>query len=278
MSGEGHRPRFRRAAHETILDHVFSSLGREVGGVLVGEYQKDPPETHVLAAIPALEATSEVASVTFTHDAWSEVHAVLEEEHPGRQIVGWYHSHPGFGIFLSEHDLFIQRNFFSGVGQVAHVVDPRAGTEGVFGWRDGEIAPIFERPTTRPGAGGSRGPAASRGDGGASGRRPERTDSRAGAALGSGVVRPRPGSGAGAGAAVDPDVPGTFATPVADGRPAAHTILAGAGRAPALLPTRRGAGVVLVALLVGLLLGFVVVSAARADPAAPAVVPVRSGR
>jgi hypothetical protein len=61
--------------------------------------------------------------------------------------VGWYHSHPSFGIFLSEHDLFIHRNFFSGPAQIAVVVDPINCTEGVFAWRHGEIAKVLERST-----------------------------------------------------------------------------------------------------------------------------------
>ena len=55
------------------------------------------------------------------------------------KIVGWYHSHPGFGVFLSEHDLFIQQNFFSNPQQVAWVYDPHTDEEGCFGWIGGNI-------------------------------------------------------------------------------------------------------------------------------------------
>ena len=78
---------------------------------------------------------------------------MLERDHPEQQIVGWYHSHPGFGIFLSEHDLFIHRNFFSGAAQIALVVDPLQGHEGVFGWQGDEIAMWYQRPTALPGLG-----------------------------------------------------------------------------------------------------------------------------
>jgi hypothetical protein len=56
------------------------------------------------------------------------------------RIVGWYHSHPDFGIFLSERDAFIQEHFFSGPGQVAYVIDPVRDLEGVFAWRNGKPA------------------------------------------------------------------------------------------------------------------------------------------
>lgn len=40
------------------------------------------------------------------------------------RIVGWWHSHPNFGCFLSSTDLHIQEYFFPESYQVALVVDP----------------------------------------------------------------------------------------------------------------------------------------------------------
>ena len=49
--------------------------------------------------------------------------------------MGWYHTHPDFGVFLSSHDLFIHRHFFGQPLQVAYVVDPIRQTRGFFQWR-----------------------------------------------------------------------------------------------------------------------------------------------
>ncbi len=139
---------FDAAVREQVHDHVFGTLDREVGGVLLGPPAEDGP-VRVTAAIAALEAESREASVTFTHDSWTAIYGRMEREHPGLDIVGWYHSHPGFGIFLSDLDLFIHRSFFADPRQVAHVVDPRRGTEGLFGWVDGEVGVLLEEPTRR---------------------------------------------------------------------------------------------------------------------------------
>ncbi len=40
------------------------------------------------------------------------------------RIVGWWHSHPDFGCFLSSTDLLTQKYFFHKSFQVAMVVDP----------------------------------------------------------------------------------------------------------------------------------------------------------
>jgi proteasome lid subunit RPN8/RPN11 len=148
-------PGLTRRTKEAIYEHVFSNDTHEVGGVLVGRLGDGALPT-VSGSIAALEARGERASVTFTHDAWASVHEALERDFPGQQIIGWYHSHPGFGIFLSRHDLFIHENFFSDPRQIAYVVDPHAGTEGVFVWRDGEVTLLEERPAGRTGTGGTR--------------------------------------------------------------------------------------------------------------------------
>lgn len=120
-----------------VWGHAEGCLDREVGGVLLGTITEAGAEIEV--ALPALKADGHRTHVTFTHEVWEEIHQIVDRDHPGRRIVGWYHSHPGFGIFLSEYDLFIQRNFFSGEHQVALVVDPHAGTLGWFGWEAGEV-------------------------------------------------------------------------------------------------------------------------------------------
>ncbi len=77
--------------------------------------------------------------VTFTQDAWEAIYKVKDQSYPEERIVGWYHSHPGFGVFLSEHDTFIHENFFSSPNQVAWVYDPHTDEEGCFGWIDGGL-------------------------------------------------------------------------------------------------------------------------------------------
>lgn len=131
-----------------IYRHVFENSDREVGGVLVGRTPADGGLPLLTGAIPAISADEQRATLTFTQDSWAHVHRILEREFPpDEQIVGWYHSHPGFGIFLSGHDLFIHENFFNAPSQIAVVVDPHAQAEGVFAWRDGGLTALFERPT-----------------------------------------------------------------------------------------------------------------------------------
>jgi proteasome lid subunit RPN8/RPN11 len=138
----------RAASEAVIYRHIFGSADREVGGILVGRTAADGGLPLVTGAIPAISADEQRATLTFTQETWAHVHRTLEREFPpDEQIVGWYHSHPGFGVFLSGHDLFIHEHFFSAPSQIAVVVDPRAQREGVFAWRGPQLTALFERAT-----------------------------------------------------------------------------------------------------------------------------------
>ena len=131
---------------DTVEEHVGSDVSREVGGVLVGVIEDG--KAHIEAALPALRAVGGKANVTFTHEVWDDVLATVDRGYPDSKIVGWYHSHPGFGIFLSEYDRFIQKNFFSSPEMLALVVDPLAGQFGWFGWRNESIELLGEVKAT----------------------------------------------------------------------------------------------------------------------------------
>lgn len=116
-----------------IKEHGRSSMHEEVCGVLVGAlYWDDGPYLLINARIEGKHASHQSGSVTFTSETWTYIHEELAAKHADRKIVGWYHTHPGFGIFLSNMDAFIHRNFFGFPWQPAYVFDPQAETDGFF--------------------------------------------------------------------------------------------------------------------------------------------------
>jgi proteasome lid subunit RPN8/RPN11 len=107
---------------QNIRLHARSEPQREICGVLLGS--PNGSHTRVVAAIKGQGANQGDAHVTFTQETWNTIHQEKDAKYPDEKIVGWYHSHPGFGVFLSDHDLFIHKNFFSQPGQLAWVFDP----------------------------------------------------------------------------------------------------------------------------------------------------------
>jgi proteasome lid subunit RPN8/RPN11 len=120
-----------------IRQHARTSMKAEVCVVLIGNTEHE--RMVVEACIAGINAAQGGAHVTFTQDTWEHIYKIKDRDFPEHKIVGWYHSHPGFGVFLSEHDLFIQQNFFSNPQQVAWVYDPHTDEEGCFGWIGGNI-------------------------------------------------------------------------------------------------------------------------------------------
>ena len=133
-----------------IHRHARSEMSAEICGVLIGE--ESDGITVIEASIEGDGAAKGGTHVTFTQDAWAHIYSVKDREYPEKRIVGWYHSHPGFGIFLSQQDLFIHENFFSSPAQVAWVYDPHSDEEGCFGWVDGKVKRLREIRVIETGA------------------------------------------------------------------------------------------------------------------------------
>ncbi len=135
----------RRTA-DAIERHALSDTSVELGGILLGKECIDPatgqPFVWITQALEAKHYANTQASFTYTHDSWEEITRERDRLHPDCDIVGWYHTHPSFGIFLSHHDLFIHQNFFAQTLQVAYVVDPINQSRGFFQWRDGGLAQV----------------------------------------------------------------------------------------------------------------------------------------
>ena len=124
-----------------------SDTSRELGGVLVGKVYENEPNSwtvNVENYIIAEHTNAHLSSVTFTAETWAQINNEMDTTYPDSKIVGWFHTHPGFGIFLSNMDIFIQDNFFNLPWQIAYVVDPCHKTDGFFIWKEGEILKICE--------------------------------------------------------------------------------------------------------------------------------------
>ncbi len=120
-----------------IEKHCYSTLEYEVGGMLFGKITSTT--TQINGFVPALKASKQLVTLTFTHDVWDAILKEGEEKFPGQQIVGWYHTHPSFGIFLSDYDQLTHTEFFTKTGHVALVVDPVDGTLAWFETAGSEV-------------------------------------------------------------------------------------------------------------------------------------------
>lgn len=129
-----------RKAMESM--HVFlgHELEREHGGVLLGSAFIDPGESRpyvvIHAAVPALNTEGSSNHLQFTPEAWAYISGIIDENYPDLVVVGWYHSHPGLGVFMSNTDQATQRAFFANSWNLAVVSDPVTLQTGWFAGPD----------------------------------------------------------------------------------------------------------------------------------------------
>lgn len=140
---EGDLPIF---VHEKILREIIAysrtDLDREVGGVMVGGYFVDGRQEFIEidSYYEARFGDSQSASFRFTPEAWTDIQSRMEKGGNGEKVmVGWHHTHPTFGCFLSGQDMFIQNHFFNLPWMVALVVDPCRDKLAFFQWKDHSV-------------------------------------------------------------------------------------------------------------------------------------------
>ena len=125
----------QNAYHQAVV-HASSNLEVEVGGVLVGKWCADSETSRqyivVTAGLPARFTQQGSVFLTFTQDSLVDIHAKIDEMYPEDAIVGWYHTHPRMGVFLSQYDTWLHHHFFPEPWQVALVIEPHAGVGGFF--------------------------------------------------------------------------------------------------------------------------------------------------
>ena len=118
-------------------EHALEDTNVELGGVMLGgQYHDDEGRPFVLISdsLRAKHYEATKGSFKFTHDTWSEITREREEFPEDLHMVGWYHTHPDWGVFLSGMDMFICDNFFNRPLDVALVIDPCRDDRGMFQW------------------------------------------------------------------------------------------------------------------------------------------------
>jgi proteasome lid subunit RPN8/RPN11 len=123
-------------AYVRVCAHAGSDLDNEVGGWLVGKWRMDQTTGEhfivVETILPAPFTRQGGAFLTFTHDTQVALYTEMEARFPKKELVGWYHTHPRMGIFLSGYDTWLHHNFFPRPYQVALVIEPHSTIGGFF--------------------------------------------------------------------------------------------------------------------------------------------------
>ena len=132
-----------------IHDHALDALPNETGGFLLGrvglDTQRGSWHVTIDESVRVEPLDQNPAHFSFS---WREVDRVRSyREQRGKALIGWYHTHPDMGIFLSETDLEkSHRTLFAEAFQVALVYDPVRGRAGYFFWEGPQIIDASPAP------------------------------------------------------------------------------------------------------------------------------------
>lgn len=110
----------------------------EIGGFLLGQTHQNGKGIDVAVDkfVPISTGKQSVYTVEFGASAWVEL-AEIQEDNPEMELIGWFHTHPGHGLFLSRPDLKIQNGFFTKEHQIAIEIDPltKDMDTALFSWK-----------------------------------------------------------------------------------------------------------------------------------------------
>ena len=131
----------KQDVYKALEKYSLADTEHERGTIILGDYHEELGKMHVIISnyIEARYTDASASTLTFTHETWDYVYKEQNGKYPDKKIVGWQHTHPSYGIFLSNYDLFIQENFFNLPFQVAYVIDPIQNIRGFFQWKNGKI-------------------------------------------------------------------------------------------------------------------------------------------
>jgi proteasome lid subunit RPN8/RPN11 len=125
--------------------HVSQDLKNELGGFFLGNSYVCPNSRIKYIQIdncPAAKfASSGPVSLDLVNRTFQHFLDEKESKYRGKDAVGWYHSHPDKGVFLSTMDVGVHKSRFPAPWTVALVIDPNGHQGGFFCWRDGELHP-----------------------------------------------------------------------------------------------------------------------------------------
>jgi proteasome lid subunit RPN8/RPN11 len=99
----------------------------EVGGFLLGKYVMNEDGKYLTSLEAFVPAKAVERSTPIKIEFGIEPLLALDkhlEARPDLVLVGWFHTHPGHGPYLSEVDLYTHEGFFNQGHQVAIVLDP----------------------------------------------------------------------------------------------------------------------------------------------------------
>ena len=107
-------------------EYAVKDTSRELAALLVGQVQEGGQGNgNCIVVEDAIEVgVADEREGRFSPRVWQHARRVARTRYANKVIVGWYHTHPGTGLDLSQEEREVHKSFFPESWQVMYVVDP----------------------------------------------------------------------------------------------------------------------------------------------------------
>jgi proteasome lid subunit RPN8/RPN11 len=134
-----------KIAEEKMRNHATSKLNErlEVMGLMLGQaFNHEGVEYTVVRDVATTDLDASSTRVRFRRDGFEKLFASMDDIGFDHIVTGWYHSHPGHGIFMSPTDVDTQKSMFSSSFHRAVVIDPVNKEIGAYRMGKVDVEPV----------------------------------------------------------------------------------------------------------------------------------------
>lgn len=115
-------------------DFALRNTSQEQAELLLGSHTKENSWIKIEEAVEVKPKNG-----AFPESVWREAFAQASKRYPGMSVVGWFHSHPGTGVGLTDQEKEVHRKFFPKQSQVIYVIDPVVRDRNFYLWHEGQM-------------------------------------------------------------------------------------------------------------------------------------------
>ncbi|MBT9587412.1 LysM peptidoglycan-binding domain-containing protein [bacterium] len=105
-------------------EYAVRDTSRELAALLVGQIHESGQGNCIVVEDAIEIGVGDEREGRFSPRVWQHARRVARTRYVNKVIVGWYHTHPGTGLDLSQEEREVHKSFFPEAWQVMYVVDP----------------------------------------------------------------------------------------------------------------------------------------------------------
>lgn len=123
-------------------EFAVRDTSRELAALLVGQIHEGPQGNCIVVEDAIEIGVGDDREGRFSPRVWQHARRVARTRYATKVIVGWYHTHPGTGLDLSQEEREVHKSFFPEAWQVMYVVDPVTRDRNFYRTQEGRMTGV----------------------------------------------------------------------------------------------------------------------------------------